>query len=167
MLDLLLLGGAAGGLEAAGWKGGHVGGFRGKANWNGMECCVALQLIQCVRVNGRLGKVHLNAESSTQTLGALNHRVEPLEAGGGHSTGRCDLDLFAVNVDANNYGELVAGQCTAFHLCCHAAASPSVFAECDLRNITTAGLPPAPRSHSTYFCEETVFSTERPLSGHP
>jgi hypothetical protein len=132
-----------------------------------VECGVALQLFQCVRVNGCLGKVHLNAETAAQTLGALDHRVEPLEAQCGHSTCCCDLDLFAVNVDANNYGELVAGQCTAFHPCCHAAASPSVCVECDLRNITTAELPPFLRSHSTYFCEETVFSTERPLSGHP
>lgn len=108
-----------------------------------MECGIILQLMQRILINRRLGKVHPNAESAAQAFGALDYRVEPLEARGGHSTGRCDLDLFAVNVDANNYGELVAGQCTAFHPCCHAAASPSVCAECDLRNITTSELAPA------------------------
>lgn len=135
-----LSGGAASGLESAGRKCRHVAEVRGKANRNGMECGVALQLIERVLINGRLGKVHLDAEPAAKALGALDYRVEPLEARGGHPTGRCDLDLFAVNVDANNYGELVAGQCTAFHPCCHAAASPSVFGECDLRNITTAKL---------------------------
>jgi len=75
-----VLGGAASGPGSAGRKGRHVAEVRGKANRNGMECGVALQLIQRVLINGGLGKIHLDAESAAKALGALDYRVEPLEA---------------------------------------------------------------------------------------
>ena len=75
-----------------------------------MKFSVDLQLVQRICIDCRFRKVHLHAQAAAEALGPLNHVLEPLKSHRGHATVRCDLDLFAVDVDANNYGELVAGQ---------------------------------------------------------
>jgi hypothetical protein len=96
-----------------GMAGGHI--VVGEADRDLVELGEQLELLQRVGINGRFCQVHFDAEAAAQAPAALDHRVEALKAQCGHATGRGDLDLFAVHVDANNYGELVAGQCVAFH----------------------------------------------------